>query len=195
MLIPSSRACALLFSVADDILEQRRPRLLRAVHFKRDVLSMDPAVDEHVRQDNFANAGALHPCKPIGVFTNAQRLVKDAYLIKHSAPCKKRLTYVTGRRPGKRVSLQALPLLRQRVDPEILYMRNADSRLRVRSQGAHLALELFRMPGLVRIEKCEEFAACDPQSGVTSAGRPSILLAYVRHVGSIFGRIRRGRIC
>src|SRR5437660_3719902 len=76
MLIPSSRARALLFSMADDILEQCRPRVLGTVHFKRDVLTVDAAIDEHVRQHDFADAGALDPGKPIGVFANSQRLVK-----------------------------------------------------------------------------------------------------------------------
>src|SRR3954469_22329747 len=70
MLIPSSRARALLFSMANDVLEQRSPRVLRTIHFKRDVLTVNAAIDEHVGQHDFADAGALDTGKPIGVFAN-----------------------------------------------------------------------------------------------------------------------------
>src|SRR5438552_1046304 len=162
MLIPSSRACALLFSMADDVLEQRSPCVLRTVHFKGDVLTVDAAIDEHLGQNDFANAGALDPGKPIGVFANPQRPIKGAYLVKYSAAREERLTHITGSRPCKWVTLEARPLVRQRFDPEVLYVSDANARIRICFQRVHLALEFFRTPGIVGIEKREEVTACDP---------------------------------
>src|ERR1700749_2518989 len=99
--------------MADDVLQQRGTRVLRTVHFKRDVLSVDTTIDEHVGQNNLANTGTLHSCKPIGVFTDPQRAIEGPDLFKHAATRQERLTHVTGSRPRKRMTFETSPLMSQ----------------------------------------------------------------------------------
>src|SRR5437773_401144 len=101
--------------------------------------------------------------------------------IEETAPDQERLSDVARQRPSDVVVFQSTRRLAVFGCAKVLHVCDAVLELGTGSKPRHLALELLRVPDIVRIQKRDKVALGPAQSQVSRRRRALIRLPYVTH--------------